>query len=82
MPVILTLQVPKGGQAIPAATTARPEALRHFKTVILEEWEAKVEQATDEVEAMLARLELQRLRRALAALIPGAEDDKHGTRQG
>ena len=69
-PVILTLQVPKGGRGIPVATTADGGLLLQFRAVVLAEAHRKVDMAGDEVEALLARLELERLSRALAALIP------------
>jgi len=67
--VILTLQLPRGGRGIPIVTTADPIVLRYFKEAVLREWEAKSD-TTDEIEAMLARLELERLRKALDILIP------------
>ena len=69
-PVILTLQVPKGGRGIPVATTADVNLLLQFRAVVIAEAQRKVDFASDEVEALLARLELERLTRALAALIP------------
>ena len=69
-PVILTLQVPKGSRSIPVATTADWELLRQFRHVVLSEAQRKVDEASDEIEALLARLDLDRLQRALAALIP------------
>ncbi len=69
-PIILTLQVPKGGRGIPVATTADVGLLYQFRQVVLADAQRKVEAAGDEVEALLARLELERLTRALAALIP------------
>lgn len=67
---ILTLQVPKGARGIPVATTSDARALQAFRHAILEEWAVKLETATDEVEAALYRLEIDRLERALALLIP------------
>ena len=77
-PVILTLQVPKGGRGIPVATTADVNLLLQFRAVVIAEAQRKVETATDEVEALLARLELERLTRALAALIPAEPDYTFG----
>ena len=68
--VILTLQLPRGGRGIPVATTADPRLLREFKQVLLREWQSKVEMASDDDEALLACLELERLEKAFAALIP------------
>ena len=67
--VILTLQIPRGGRGIPVATTSDPDVLRFFKEAVLREWEEKTE-INDEIESMLARLELDRLQKALDVLIP------------
>jgi hypothetical protein len=72
--VILTLQVPRGSRGIPVATTANAELLTYFRQVVLAEAQGKVELAEDEIEALLARLELDRLQHALAALIPEDQD--------
>ena len=74
-PVILTPQVPKGGRGIPVAPTADTGLLLQFRAVVLAEAQWKVDTAGDEVEALLARLELERLSRALAALIPAEADN-------
>ena len=78
--VILTLQLPRGSRGIPVATTANYTILRLFKRAVLEEWDAKVRTAEDEVESLLARLELERLTRALDALIPDV-DNRGGVEQ-
>ncbi len=67
---ILTLQVPKGSRGIPVATSADRVLLRCFRRVVL--WEARraVKAAADDIEKALARLELQRLEKALEVLIP------------
>ena len=67
--VILTLQIPRGGRGIPVATTSNSEVLHYFKNAVLREWQIKTE-VRDDTEAMLARLELERLRKALDTLIP------------
>jgi hypothetical protein len=72
-PVILTLQVPKGGRGIPVATSGNANLLAYFREVVLMEAERNVDHAEDELEALLARLELERLQRALAVLIPDVE---------
>jgi hypothetical protein len=72
--VILTLQVPRGNRGIPVVTTANAELLTQFRHVVIAEAQLRVELAEDEVEALLARLELDRLQRALAALIPEDQD--------
>ncbi len=72
--VILTLQLPRGSRGIPVATTANAELIRLFKKTVVEESSVKVETAHDEDEAFLARLELERLVKALGALIPDAPD--------
>ena len=72
---ILTLQVPKGGRGIPVATTANQAVLRHFRSVVLDEWANKVDCAEDEIEALLARLELERVTKAFTVLIPEESPD-------
>jgi hypothetical protein len=67
--VILTLQLPRGGRGIPIATTTNPQVLCYFKQAVLREWQVKTE-ISDETEAMLAQLELERLQKALDTLIP------------
>jgi len=71
--VILTLQLPRRGRGIPIATTANSEVLRVFKEAVLREWQAKAD-TTDEIEAVLARLELERLQKALDTLIPNTPE--------
>ena len=73
-PVILTLQVPKWSKGIPVATTANDDVLRLFRKIVLAEARSKIELASDEVESLLARLELERLERALSGLIPEVRD--------
>ena len=72
---ILTLQLPRGGRGIPVATTADPQLLRQFKRTVLLEWETKIETARDEFEALLAHLELERLEKALAVIIPEPDEN-------
>jgi len=67
---ILTLQYPKGLKGLPIATTSNIKTLRFFKRAVLEDWERKIEEASDECEAMLYRLEYQRLKSALDIFIP------------
>ena len=70
---ILTLQYPQGLRGLPIATTTNADALRFFKQCVLGAWQAKIEQAQDEGEAMLYRLEYQRLKTALSVFIPDVE---------
>lgn len=72
--VMLTLHYPKGLRGVPIATTTAPEVLRHFKTAVLEEWLSRIEQSSNEGEAMLNRLECQRLKSALSVFIPDDKD--------
>jgi hypothetical protein len=74
--VILTLQIPRGGRGIPVAATSDPNVLRFFKEALLREWEEKAE-INDETESMLARLELERLRKALDILIPNVSGGQY-----
>ena len=68
--VILTLQYPKGLKGLPIATTSNVVALRFFKRTVLEDWLRKIEEASDEGEELLFRLEYQRLKTALHVFIP------------
>jgi hypothetical protein len=70
---ILTLQLPKGNRGIPVATTSNPDVLRAFRHAVIADAQSKLETAEDEVERLLAQLELERLMRALAVLIPESE---------
>ena len=56
---ILTLQYPKGLKGLPIATTSNIAALRFFKSIVLGDWQRKNEEASDECEAILYRLEYQ-----------------------
>ena len=76
---ILTLQYPKGLKGIPIATTTNITALRSFKHIVLQEWEKRIQETDDEGEAMLYRLELQRLKTALNLFIP--EEDNGNEEQ-
>ena len=73
--VILTLQVPKGGRGIPVIATANQALLRQFRSVVLDEWANMVDGAEDEIEALLARLELERITKAFTVLIPEESPD-------
>lgn len=71
MDVVLTLQLPRGDRFIPIAMTADLDVLRHFKRSVLAMWERELELATDEIEAIVRRNELDKLCRTLNLLIPG-----------
>jgi hypothetical protein len=73
--VMLTLHYPQGLRGLPIATTTDPEVLQHFKKAVLQEWQSRIEESEDDGEAMLNRLEYQRLRAALSVFIPDDEDD-------
>lgn len=75
--VILTLQLTRGGRSVPVATTADPRVLPYFKEAVLREWEGKSDTA-DQLQALLARLELECLRKALDVLIPEPSGGSHG----
>ena len=74
--VILTLQYPKGLRGIPIATSTNLELLQYFKEVVLEEWQHRIEGADDEVEALMHRLEYERLLKVLSFLIPRSGEDE------
>jgi len=74
--VVLTLHYPKGMRGLPIATTTDRELLRLFKEVVLDEWHQKIESSADEVEALINRLEYERLRKTLGVLIPDESWDR------
>jgi len=76
---ILTLQYPKGLKGLPIATTSDITALRFFKRTVVEEWERKIDETKDAGEAILYRLEYQRLKAALNIFVP--EEDNHSEEQ-
>ena len=76
---ILTLQYPKGLKGLPIATTSDVTALRSFKRTVLEEWERKIDETKDAGEAILYRLEYQRLKTALNIFVP--EEDTSSEEQ-
>ena len=75
---ILTLQYPQGLKGLPIATSTNINALRFFKQCVLEDWHRKIELSQDEAEAMLYRLEFQRLKTALNIFIP---DETNGNEE-
>ncbi len=77
---ILILQYPKGLKALPIATSSNIKALLFFKRTVLEDWAKNIEETTDEGEAMLYRLEYQRLKTALGIFVP--EENSSNEEQG
>jgi len=67
---ILTLQYARGLKGLPIATTSNVTALHFFKRTVLRDWENKIKEAADAGEAMLYRLEYNRLKSALDIFIP------------
>ena len=80
--VMLTLHYPKGLRGIPIATTTDPGVLRYFKNVVLKEWEERVNDAGDEAEAMIDRLEYHRLKNTLNIFIPEDNEDSCEANEG
>jgi len=78
--VMLTLHYPKGTKGVPIATTTDTAVLQHFKKAVLEEWQHMIDNSCDEAEAMLYRLEYQRLRTALSVFIPDRKDETQTSR--
>lgn len=68
--VVLTLQLPRGDRFIPIAMTSDLDVLRHFKRSVLDMWERELNLAEDQVEIMVRRNELVKMRQTLNALIP------------
>lgn len=71
MRAVLTLQIPKGNEpSVSVAMTANHLCLQVFKQTVLADYERQLELANDEVEAMVRRADLDRLRKILNVLIP------------
>jgi len=62
-------------KGLPIATTTDTEVLLHFKLAVLKEWQQRIESSNDEGEAMLNRLEYQRLKKALSLFIQDEADE-------
>jgi hypothetical protein len=73
MSLVLTLHYPKGARGIPLYTSSNPHLLHVFKRYVLEEWRLKAETAQDDMEALIARAEYDRLKRLLNVLLPNGE---------
>lgn len=67
---VLTLQIPRGSRFIPVAMTTDKEVLDLFKRRVIEDCEKQEKDALDEIEALMRRAELERLRKILNVLIP------------
>jgi len=76
--IYLSLNLSKGVKGYPVVTTVNPAILLTFKRQILAEWESHTQQSDDEIDALVARAEYQRLQRLLAVLIPGDGDEQEG----
>ncbi len=79
MRAVLTLQIPKGNEpSVSVAMTADKKCLLIFKQTILADYERQLWLAIDEVEAIVRRADLERLKKVLDVLIPdeGATDDQ------
>ena len=56
------------------ATTGDEDALRLFKSAVLDEARSRYRSASDEVVMLMDRLELERLERLLTLLVPESEE--------
>ena len=72
----LTLQYPDPtlGRGVIVATTRDEDAIRLFKSAVLEEARNRYRSASDEVVMLIDRLELERLERLLTLLVPESEE--------
>ena len=72
----LALQYPDPtlGRGVIVATTRDQDALRHFKSAVLEEARIQYRSASDEVVMLIERLELERLERLLTLLVPDSRE--------
>ena len=68
----LALQYPDPtlGRGVIVATTRDEDALRLFKSAVLDEARKRYRSASDEVVMLIDRLELERLERLLCLLVP------------
>ena len=68
----LALQYPDPmlGRGVIVATTRDEDALRLFKSAVLDEARSRYKAASDEVVMLIDRLELERLERLLCLLVP------------
>ena len=83
MSAILTLQLPLSGKVLPLATSTAPAVILRFCKAVYLDYQQREQMATDEVEAVVYRAELDRLRRIFAVACPellaeieGAGDDE------
>ena len=72
----LALQYPDPtlGRGVIVATTRDQDALRHFKSAVLDEARSRYESDEDEIVMLMDRLELERLERLLTLLVPESEE--------
>ena len=72
----LALQYPDPmlGRGVIVATTRDEDALRLFKSAVLDEARKRYRSASDEVVMLIDRLELERLERLLTLLVPESEE--------
>ena len=72
----LALQYPDPtlGRGVIVATTRDQDALRHFKSAVLDEARNRYESDEDEIVMLMDRLELERLERLLSLLVPESEE--------
>ena len=72
----LALQYPDPdlGRGLIVATTRDEDALRLFKSTVLDEARSRYRSASDEVVMLIDRLELERLERLLTLLLPDSEE--------
>ena len=76
--VFLTLNLPNRGLAAgtPVVASYNCQLLRLFKRFVLEDWERRIENASDDTLAQVDQLELEKLRATLDLLIPTGDGDE------
>ena len=70
MSAILTLQLPLQGKVLPLASSTAPTVILRFCQAVYQDYRQRELLATDEVEAVVYRAELGRLRRIFAVACP------------
>lgn len=70
MSAILTLQLPLSGKVLPLATSTQPTVILRFCEAVYQDYRQRELLATDEIESLVYRAELTRLRRIFAVACP------------
>ena len=78
MSILLTLQIPLRGRVIPVATATSPTIIRNFCMEVIEDYRIRERSAEDEIEAVVYRAELERLRKVFTLIAPDFAVNEEG----